>query len=270
MDKLRKKAKELLEKNTTHVVIGYIEGFDNSVMATFIRKPDDADKLIFDERCVHNLAVYLMKNEIQQLGKLCIVAHLATMRTILQLASEHKIKEEEVLVLGVTPDGNLLEFAGFKDIETYLSSINIDIPENEKEIIKKLEAMTKEERWQYWMEHLSLRCIKCYACRAACPMCYCGRCQVEYNQPQWITAESTPLGNIEWHITRAMHMAGRCVNCGECYRACPMNIPINILNYKTILTVKEKFNVSAGTSAELNSVMSSFKSDDKENFIKQL
>ncbi|MFA5780939.1 MAG: 4Fe-4S dicluster domain-containing protein [Bacteroidales bacterium] len=269
MESIRKKAKELLEKNAVQVIIGYGEGLDKSVSAIFVRKPENAETLIFDDRCVHNLAVYLLKNEIKALGKPCIIAHLAALRTILQLASEHQITEDDVLVLGVTHKGELMEFAGFKDIEKYIASANIDISENEKEIINKLEAMTREERWQFWVEHLSLKCIKCYACRAACPMCYCSRCQVEYNQPQWITVEATPVGIIEWHITRAMHIAGRCVSCGECYRACPMNIPINLLNYLTVLTIKEKFNVSAGTSADLDSVMSSFKSDDKENFIKQ-
>jgi ferredoxin len=66
---------------------------------------------------------------------------------------------------------------------------------------------------------------------------------------------------------RAMHLAGRCVNCGECSRACSEKIPINLLNYKTILTVKDKFNVYAGTDSGLHPVMSSFEVDDKENFI---
>ncbi len=269
MEKLKTRAKELLENKTVNLIIGYGESSDNSVMAIFIQKPDDAVKLIFDERCVHNLGVYLMKSEIRQLGKPGIVAHLATMRTILQLASENQIKEGDILVLCITHEGNLLEFAGFSDIEKYVSSANFDFTEKEKEMISKLENMTMKDRWQFWTENLSLRCIKCYACRAACPMCYCGHCQVEYNQPQCITVEATPVGNIEWHITRAMHMAGRCVSCGECYRACPMNIPINLLNYKTVLTIKEKFNASAGASANSDSVMSSFKPDDNENFIKQ-
>lgn len=266
---LRKYAKDLLEKKSVQVIIGYGEGPDGSVMAVFIRRPEDVEKLIFDDRCVHNLAVYLLKNEIRALGKPCIVAHLAALRTILQLASENKIKEEDVLILGVTNKEELIEFSSFKEIESYIASVNSDISEEEKEMIKKLEAMTREERWQFWMEHLSLRCIKCYACRAACPMCYCSRCQVEFNQPQLVTVEATPAGNIEWHVLRAMHMAGRCVNCGECYRACPMGIPINLLNYLTIHTIREKFNATAGVSSELKSIMSSFKNDDKENFIKQ-
>ena len=267
MDSIRKRARELLEKNTVKVVIGYGVGSDNAVRAIFVRRPEGVEELIFDETCVQNLAVYLLKDEIKQIGKLCIIANISALRTILQLASEHQIHEEELLCLSVTPNGELLEFTGFKDIENYISSCNIDLPDKESEMIKKLESMSVDERWQFWMNHLS-RCIKCYACRSACPMCYCARCQVEYNQPQWITVEATLMGNFEWQITRTMHLAGRCVNCGECARACPEDIPINLLNYKTLLTVKEKYNISAGTNANLDSVMSSFESDDKENFIR--
>jgi len=267
MDSVRKKAKELLENNTVNIIIGYGEGSDNNVRAIFIHKPEDVDKLIYDERCVQNLAFYLMKHEIKHKGKLGIVAPLTVLRTILQVASEHQVKEEVVVVLGVAPDGGYIEFNGFKDIENYIASVSIDLPEKEKEMIIKLEGMSLEQRWQFWTEQLS-RCIKCYACRAACPMCYCTRCQVECNQPQWVTVEATRLGNLEWHFMRAMHLAGRCVNCGECARACPLGIPINLLTYKTVLTVKDKFDMYAGTTATMDSVLSSYKTDDKENFIR--
>ena len=65
-----------------------------------------------------------------------------------------------------------------------------------------------------------------YACRAACPLCYCTRCIVEDNRPQWILPWASTLPNIEWQINRVMHMAGRCTGCTECERACPMDIPV--------------------------------------------
>lgn len=267
MDSVRKKAKELLENKTVNVVIGYGEGSDTNVRAVFIRKPEHTDQLIYDDRCVQNLVFYLMKHEVKHMGKRAIVAPLPVMRTVLQVASESQLREDELVVLGVSTDGNLIEFNGFKDIENYIHSISLDLPEKEKETISKLEAMPAEQRWHYWTEQLS-KCIKCYACRSACPMCYCIRCQVECNQPQWITAEATPMGNVEWHLMRAMHLAGRCVNCGECARACPMEIPINLLTYKTVQTVKTNFETFAGQTATMESVMSSYKSDDKETFIR--
>lgn len=267
MELLRAKAKNLLESDAVKLFIGYGKGLEDSVRAIFIRKPSDSDKLIFNEQCRQNLAVYLTKPEIKKFGTLGIVAHLSTVRAILQLASENQLKEDDVVVLAVTAAGEVLELSGFKSMEEYVASSVLDLPETDRDAILKLKAMSREERWRFWMAQLS-SCIKCYACRAACPVCHCGRCQVEYNRPQWLTAEASPMGNFEWHVTRAMHLAGRCVNCGECGRACPAAIPIHLLNFVTVNTVKDKFDVAAGTSASLEPVMSNFNPDDKEDFIK--
>lgn len=267
MNKLVEISKDLLESKTVKLIIGYGEGTDNSVMAVFIRKPEDTARLIYDERCIQNLAVYLMKNEVKQLGKACIIANISSLKTILQLASEHQLKEDNIVVLGVHDDEARI-FGTFSEIENFLTTVKNDISEEEKELINKLERMSREERWQFWVEQLSMRCIKCYACRAACPLCYCHRCQVEFNQPQMITVEATPLGNIEWQITRVMHLAGRCIGCGECSRACPMKIPLHLLNSYIIGKVGDNFGYAAGTKADADSVMSVYKTDDKENFIK--
>lgn len=268
MDSVKKKAKELLETGAVKVVIGYGEGTENAVRPVFITDAAQTDQLIFDERCTHNLALYLTKHEVKHLGKAAIVAPLFVMRSILQLASESQVKEDNVLALGVSSKAELIPLdEGFKGLETYIATCQLSLPQKEQEIITKLDAMSSTEKWEFWTNELS-RCMKCYACRSACPMCYCTRCQVECNNPQWITVEATPLGNYEWHLMRAMHLAGRCVNCGECARACPLKIPINLLTYKTVNTVMEKFDAVAGVSAGMESVLSSYKIDDKENFIR--
>ena len=61
MVELIKRAKELLESGTVKVVIGYEEGTRNKTRALFVEKPEDADKLIFDSRCIQNLAAYVTK-----------------------------------------------------------------------------------------------------------------------------------------------------------------------------------------------------------------
>src|SRR4030042_1006966 len=83
--KMRQKAKDLLSSGVVSTVIGYGEGSGNRVRALFIRKPDDADKLILDERCVQNLAVSLTKREVRALGRPAVVARVPVMRTIQQL-----------------------------------------------------------------------------------------------------------------------------------------------------------------------------------------
>ncbi len=66
---------------------------------------------------------------------------------------------------------------------------------------------------------------------------------------------------------RAMHLAGRCVNCGECARACPLDIPLNLLTQKLIHDISLHFNQRAGLSSKAENTLSTFKPDDRENFI---
>jgi len=266
MEQIIKKAKDLLEKNTVQVVIGYGEGSKNRVRPVFITKPEDAEKLIYDDRCIQNLAVYILKHEVKHLGKTGITAPYFVLRSILQLSSENQIKEGELIILGVSSESNLIEFPDFKSIENYVASFNLHITVQEKELIEKIKKMSMEERFIYWTEVFS-ECFKCYACRSACPMCYCSRCTVDCNQPQWIPVASHALGNLEWHIMRAMHLAGRCVNCGQCAEACPIDIPMNLLTYKLTEDLNEKFGMFAGAGATAEYALSTYKPDDKENFI---
>lgn len=266
MNSFVNKAKDLLENNTVQVVIGYENGSPGNVRATFITNPYQSDRLIYDERCVQNLGVYLVKNEVKKIGRIGIVANLSVMRTILLLISENQLDEKNIEVLGVSPDGQLLEFADWCLMEEYISKSNLENPVADKISLKKLNVMSLQERWDYWQSVLQ-RCFKCYACRAACPMCYCSRCTVECNQPQWIPVPAHPVGNLDWHILRTMHLVGRCVSCGECGRACPLDIPVHLMTMQMADESFEMFGVRAGTSREMPSVLSTFKPDDKENFI---
>ena len=43
------------------------------------------------------------------------------------------------------------------------------------DMVEKLEAMTAEERFEFWRGELS-KCIRCNACRDVCPACTCEKC----------------------------------------------------------------------------------------------
>ncbi len=59
-----------------------------------------------------------------------------------------------------------------------------------KNILAEFEALSAEERWNFWEKEFE-KCIKCYACRQACPLCYCEQCIVEKSMPQWIDSSPT-------------------------------------------------------------------------------
>jgi len=267
MKELREKARDLLKNKDVQVVIGYGDGTGGKPRAIFIRDPKNADRLIFNVKCEQNLAVYLMKHEVKKLGRPAIIATIPVVRSIIQLAAENQIAEGGVVILAVTPDGKLSEIKTLKDAETFVASNPPYTRPEDIEKLEQIEKMTVEERWTYWLDELS-RCFKCYACRSGCPMCYCERCTIECNQPQWVSPASHHLGNVEWHIIRAMHIAGRCVNCGECARACPLDIPINLLTLKVSEDIRKNFGLTAGMSATLEYALSTFKTDDKEEFIR--
>jgi ferredoxin len=266
MNSLITRAKELLENKTVQVIIGYEAGPTGLARPAFITDPAKAGILIYDERCVQNLAVYLTKHEVNHLGKMAIVATLPVMRSIMMLISEQQVFAESIVVLGISGDGSLLDIADIQVMQGYIEKSDLSNPAKYKERIAELNSLTPEEKFAYWQKELS-KCIKCYACRQACPMCYCTRCTVEVNQPQWIPVQSNTHGNMEWHILRAMHLAGRCISCGECGRACPVGIPCHLLTMHLVDQVHNYFKVYAGTSDKMSSVLSTFEPNDKESFI---
>lgn len=268
MEELKNKVRELLKSGTVGAVIGYQASSDPEwARPVFLRKPEEVDSLILDQRCMDNLAVYLLKPEVKALGKLAIVATVPVLRTILQLASENQITDGQLVVLGVCPDGRLEDLPNFAAIEKFVGQFPPGLSAEEKALLAKIEGMSRQERWAYWQNEFS-RCIKCYACRQACPMCYCSKCIVEVNQPQWVSVAPHEVGNLEWHVVRAMHLAGRCLNCGFCARACPVGIPLNLLTQKLATEAMSAFEAQAGVSAKSEYALSMFKTDDKEGFIR--
>lgn len=70
------------------------------------------------------------------------------------------------------------------------------------------------------------RCMKCYGCREACPLCYCDDCCLEAEGPEWVPGGYTPAAPF-FHLTRMVHMADACTNCGQCSEVCPCEIPVS-------------------------------------------
>ena len=66
IDLLHQTCRKLLEDSTVNVVIGYGQSSpDGPVHPVFITRPGDVDKLVWNDRCFANLAVYLTRKEIK-------------------------------------------------------------------------------------------------------------------------------------------------------------------------------------------------------------
>jgi len=133
--------------------------------------------------------------------------------------------------------------------------------------IKGLEGMTSEERWEFWRTQFS-RCIKCYACRQACPACFCERCFVEESEPKWVLPLPKWQDNLIFQVIRNIHVAGRCTDCGACERVCPVNIPLRSLTKKMCGLVSEMFSYEAGMDKNAPPLMTAYEYEEAKDLIR--
>jgi len=267
MKQLQNKVAELFENGTINLMIGFKNALNNQFVPCFIENASQVDQITYTPDCKNNLSVYLHKPEIKQAKKVGILGNITTLRTLTQLTSENQLWEIEKTILTVNDKDEVIVFTNMEEVEAYVQANFPDYTEEDKKLLAYLESLSSEDRWKYWTEQFST-CIKCYACRAVCPMCYCPHCTVECNQPQWIKTSSETTGNMEWHIMRAMHLAGRCINCGECGRICPVGIPVHLLTVKMNQDLLKEFGTKSGFSLKGDYALNSFKPEDKEGFIK--
>jgi len=133
--------------------------------------------------------------------------------------------------------------------------------------VDDIEEKTEDERWNFFVEEIG-DCIRCYACRNVCPLCYCKSCFVDDTMPTWFGKTNDASDTMNFHIVRALHLAGRCVDCGACERACPMGIKLRTLSKKVGKIVKERFDYEAGLDPEAPPLLGTYEQDDPEEFIR--
>lgn len=309
--KIRQRAKELLAEGKVEVFIGYKKGsvplMNQPVM---IRRPEDAEELLWDSNCCLNLANYLTKRT----EKIGIVANGCNSRNIVIHILENQIKRDQLYILGIPCEGTidhravqravdnkeLLDYSeegthftvtgvgfqrSFKKDEFLRTNCKICqhrnpvlydeligelVPEKTDvdpfQDVKALEAQSPDKKWAFFQNLIS-KCIRCYACRNACPLCYCPTCFVDESKPQWVGKSIDPIDTMTFHILRAYHCAGRCTDCGACERVCPVAIPMRQFTKKLNKDAKELFDWEAGLSLETRPLFDFYKTTDYNDFV---
>jgi formate dehydrogenase (coenzyme F420) beta subunit len=286
MQELVNVSKELFKSKKVSFIIGYTD--DKKRIKPFIARDEkDAEKLTFNHYSLNNLSVYLTRVDKSKEGMIGIIAKGCDLRAIIALIQENQIKREDVFIIGVNCNGVVSNYdrewkkedVAVKCVDCSVRSPKIydvligksdefEKPNDENlELIKKLEALTPNERWNFWEKEFE-KCIKCYACRQACPLCYCEKCIVDKTTPRWIESSATTRGNFSWNIIRAFHLAGRCIGCNECERACPMEIQLSLMNRKMGMIATTEFNYRHGTDINEPTLVGDYRISDKEDFIK--
>jgi ferredoxin len=185
------------------------------------------------------------------------------MRTVVALLAEYQFEREALIVLGIVDTG----LVGLDpDVEVGRIEVDTMAQQRRQEHLEELAAMSLSERREWWNREFA-KCIRCYACRQVCPFCYCERCIVDENQPQWIDRSASTWNNLAWNLVRAYHLTGRCTGCGECDRACPVGIPLSLMNDKMIDQVREDWGFVAGVDPDAQPALAAFHPDDRGDVI---
>lgn len=303
---MRETAARLLCEGRVALVVGYEAGsVPFRTAPAFIRRPEEAARLVWNPFCTNNLAVYLPR--LKGAGPIGLLAKGCDARSAVTLIQEHQLPREQVVILGLPcrgmaevdrlappgvslaelgispgPDGGLLLAAGGREWSASLAELlqarcrrcEVTTPAVADELVGDpaparsaaaeplaAPAMSAAERRAFWRAQFE-RCLRCYACREACPACYCRSCFVEKAAPRWVSKAATADENWMYHATRAYHLAGRCVGCEECERACPVDIPLSGLNRRLAREVRERFGYVAGLDPEALPPLGTFRPED--------
>lgn len=268
----------------------------------FIEKPEDADKLVWNAACVNNLAVYLPRlakdRKVGIVAKPCDVRSIVQLIIEKQVKRENLyiiglgckgVVDAEALdgrdfrMQDVTAlewgDGGLKVTAATAECTLpraeclramcelctkrtpAMSDVELGEPAPPDEAVKSRIPELPEERRKFWAEQFS-KCIRCYACRQTCPNCYCESCFADRIEPKWTAKKATAEEAWMFHATRAMHVAGRCISCGECDRVCPVGVPLSELMRDMNETVREKYGYEAGEPSEESPLLGQYREND--------
>lgn len=290
MRELRELAKGLLSEGKVNVVIGYEEG-PRGIRPAFITSPSETDRLVFDHRCVHNLATYLnpRRAHLRGIGKAAVVLKGCDVRAVTVMLRESQFKREDAVLIGVRCGGVVKDPASREPLSAssvadrcpgctiqepsmvdHLVGPALPPPPGEdrrEQLLQRLEAMSFDERFAWWQSELE-RCVRCHACREVCPLCFCERCLADKTDPQWLESSPHLRGNLAWYMNRALHLAGRCVDCMECERVCPSDIPLTLMSRKLATMVAELYGYTPTDDPAVPGPIGTYRTDDQEEFIR--
>jgi len=283
-DAIRQKARELLVNGQVGCVIGYETSQRGRTRPTFVYSPEETDRLVWNPDCSNNLTTYLPAKLQLKKGKeppkpIAVVVKPCDSKSINVMLAENHFQRNQVHALGVACEG-IRDSEGNMQVrcvncqeavpivcDTLISgdtsSFIPRLSSYAKEEISELHNATPAERMEFWLGQFD-HCIRCYACRQACPMCNCLVCLYESDNSTFIGLGIGLNEKRTFHLGRAYHLAGRCVGCNECERACPMGIPIGLLNQKLAEEIEAAFDHHAGLTVSPSPIVTILSGEYKE------
>jgi formate dehydrogenase subunit beta len=245
---MKDKIKQWLKEGTLDIFLGYKKVDGHPLPYGFTKAQiDEIDDLVVSPArySLEKIATHLTAADPDI--KIGMLARDCNQRTLNVLTVWNQIKPEHIRTVNVNCcPSNLKEYGDCSYLKpetagAYKKQVGVDSNLHPQDI-EQYEPSQRLDRWMYEFQ----KCIKCYGCRNICPVCFCKECSLEHKE--LIETGALPPEVPVFHLVRAVHMAGRCIDCGLCEDACPVDIPLRLLYRKVNEIVVNVFDYETGTS----------------------
>ncbi len=276
------------------VIVGFRKGSRaGSSRPYFARSAADAEHLVWDSLCTANLAAFLPRlfekpakpRDDYKPPRVGVVAKGCDGRSIAGLVKENQVPRGQLVIIAM-PCGGMVApaksgSAGKSDIaracrecvmpEAKDADIRVEGTSRKPAKtsyarVNAFASLSPEKRWKAFVTEIS-KCIRCNACREACPNCYCKVCFADQKKPSWVSPANELSETIAFHMGRMFHQAGRCVECDACVSACPMGVDLRLFTQKLAFDSAELFGSVPGISGDTVPMLNSFSQEDSDDFI---
>ncbi len=274
-------AAKLFAEGKIDVFVGYrVNGFDDNQVPVLITDPQDVSKLVFTNKSVFNLVNYL-KSDHTRRKRVGLVVKGCDSRSLNLMLTENQVKRENLYVVGICCEG-VVDDAG-KKMQNCVECVVPDAVVSDELLgtpsaivpkpyvtnsdIAALALKPLTERAAYF-EEVFESCIRCNACRHSCPLCYCAKCCIDQETATLYNGANTTSGAFHALMTWSLHLAGRCVDCRNCEKACPSHLPLHLLHKQNESVIYENFQEHlAGVIPEDRGAFYKYSLKDPDDFI---
>jgi ferredoxin len=178
-----------------------------------------------------------------------IVARGCDERALVELAKAGQVDLDRVVLIGLACDEKTSGRCGCR--RPYPRKIDVgEKVDGGKEGTALGETLAKQGQQINWMAELA-RCLKCYGCRNACPLCICPECKI--GLMMWVQTGVVPPDPLSFHLIRAFHLVDKCIECGNCQEACPAGIPLQGLHRHLLRMLEERLGYVPGLEVDRQS-----------------
>lgn len=244
------KVKRWLEDGIVDLFLGYKMVMGHPLPHCFVKeKMEEVDDLIIGSArySLEKIATHItaVKPDI----KIGMLARDCNQRALNVLYIWNQLNPENVQTVNVNCcPSNLKEHGDCSYLEpetagSYKKQVGVDNNLQPAQV-EQNDSSQRLDRWMYEFQ----KCIKCYGCRNICPVCFCKECSLEHKE--LVGTGVLPPEVPVFHLVRAVHMAGRCIDCGLCEDACPVDIPLRLLYRKVNEIVVNVFDYETGSSVD--------------------